>query len=189
MVRARGEANGSPADGAGDTAIAADTLLPLVYDELRGLASRFLRDEPFEQTLPPTALVHEVYIRMVAGGECSWESRGHFFAAASRAMRHLLIDHARRRRAAKRGGGRPRLTLDDAMAPAHGRADYLIALDDALTELASLDRQLSVVVELRFFGGLTVEETARVLGVAPITVKRMWKLAKGWLHRQIAEGA
>ncbi len=167
---------------------AAAALLPMVYDELRRLADQYLRNEPSDQTLQPTALVHEVYIRLVGGNECAWENRAQFFSVAARAMRRLLIDHARRRRAAKRGGGARKLSLEEVLEPSAGRDDYLVALDDALTDLASLDPQLSRVTELRFFGGLSVEETAQVLEVSPTTVKRMWRLAKGWLHRQIVEG-
>ena len=173
---------------AGGDAGAADRLLPLVYDELRGLADRYLRDESSAQTLQPTALVHEVYIRLIGSDSRSWESRAHFFAVAAQAMRRLLIDHARRRRAVKRGGDRRRYALDDVAPPLVDRDEYLVALDEALTDLAAVDRQLSSLIELRFFAGLTCDETARVLGVAPITVKRMWRLAKGWLHREITEG-
>jgi len=167
---------------------AADELLPVVYDELRWLADRYLQDEPGDHTLQPTALVHEVYIRLVADTERTWENRSQFFAVASRAMRHLLIDHARRRQAAKRGGGHHKISLDEVTEPSVDRDEYLVALDDALSELASLDPQLSRLIELRFFGGLGVDETAKVLGVAPITVKRRWKLARGWLHRQVMKG-
>ncbi len=167
---------------------AASELLPRVYDELRRLADQYLRDEPSGQTLQPTALVHEVYLRLIGRDECTWENRAHFFAVAAQAMRRLLIDHARRRRAGKRGGGRRKFSLEEVPEPSADRDAYLVALDDALTDLASFDPQLSRVVELRFFGALNVEETARVMGVAPVTVKRMWKLAKGWLHRQITEG-
>ena len=167
---------------------AAAKLLPMVYDELRRLAEKYLSDEPPGQTLQPTALVHEVYLRLVGDNGGRWENRAQFFWVAARAMRHLLIDHARRRRAAKRGGDRRKLSLEDVIEPTVDRDEYLVALDDALTELASVDRQLSRVVELRFFGGLSVEETAQVLEVSPVTVKRTWKLAKGWLHREISRG-
>ncbi|MCH7490165.1 MAG: sigma-70 family RNA polymerase sigma factor [Gemmatimonadetes bacterium] len=167
---------------------AAVKLLPLVYDELRTLADRYLRDEPRDHTLQGTALVHEVYIRMVGRNERSCESRAHFFAVAASAMRRILVDHARRRRAAKRGGDRHKFSLEQVLEPSDYRYEYLVALDDALTDLASIDEQPARVVELRFFGGLSVDETAEVLGVAPITVKRMWKLARGWLHREITKG-
>ena len=168
---------------------AAEKLLPLVYDELRRLADHYFRDEPADQTLQPTALVHEVYMRLVgSSAPLEWKSRAQFFAVAAQAMRHLLIDHARRRRAARRGGDRRRLSLEDVSEPAADRDEYLVALDDALTDLDAIDRQLSRIIELRFFGGLTVEETAQVMGVSPITIKRRWRLAKGWLHRQIVQG-
>lgn len=168
---------------------AAAELLPLVYDELRRLAERYLGNEPPGQTLQPTALVHDVYLRLVGRDDRTWENRAQFFAVAAQAMRRMLIDHARRRRSAKRGGNRRKLSLDDVAEPSADRDAYLVALDDALTELALIDRQLSRVIELRFFGGLTVQETARVMEVAPVTVKRMWKLAKGWLHREVTKGA
>lgn len=168
---------------------AAAELLPLVYDELRRLAERYLGNEPPGQTLQPTALVHDVYLRLVGRDDRTWENRAQFFAVAAQAMRRMLIDHARRRRSAKRGGNRRKLSLDDVTEPSADRDAYLVALDDALTELALIDRQLSRVIELRFFGGLTVQETARVMEVAPVTVKRMWKLAKGWLHREVTKGS
>ena len=163
-------------------------LLLMVYDELRRLAESYLRNEPAGHTLQPTALVHEVYLRLVGNGECVWENRAQFFAIAARAMRHLLIDHARRRRAARRGGDRHKVPLHEIAEPAADRDAYLVAIDDALTELSAIDSQLSRVIELRFFGGLTVEETAQVMDVSPVTIKRMWKLAKGWLHREILKG-
>ncbi len=162
---------------------AATRLLPIVYDELRRLAAQYLRGEHAAQTLQPTALVHEVYLKLV--GTCSFEDRAQFFSVAARAMRRLLIDHARRRCAARRGGGRPKVTLDEVIEPTFDRDDYIVALDDALTELTAVDAELARVVELRFFGGLTIDETARVLDVSPMTIKRMWKLARGWLHREI----
>ena len=167
---------------------AAARLLPLVYDELRRLADQCFRGEPGDQTLQPTALVHEVYLRLVGtSSSVDWTNRAQFFAVAARAMRHLLIDHARRRRAVRRGGDRRKLALEDVSEPAQERDAYLVALDDALTDLAAVDRQLCRIIELRFFGGLSVEETAQVVGVSPATVKRRWRLAKGWLHHQIAQ--
>ncbi len=161
-------------------------LLPLVYEELRRLAEHYLRGEPAGQTLQPTALVHEAWLRLAGRGGDSWGNRAQFFSVAARAMRHLLIDHARRRRAAKRGGDHRPVPLDGADAPAAKRDDDLIALDEALGDLATLDPELARVVELRFFGGLSVQETATVIGVAPITVKRTWRMARGWLQRRIA---
>ena len=163
----------------------ADDLLPLVYDELRRLAGHYLRGDAGCPTLDPTALVHELYLRLAGNGARSCTDRAEFMAVAARAMRHLIIDHARRRRAQKRGGGRRGVSLDEVSEPFDGRDEYVMALDDALRDLADVDAELSRVVELRFFGGLTVQETAAVLGVAPVTVKRMWRLAKGWLHRHV----
>ncbi|MCG8407717.1 MAG: ECF-type sigma factor [Phycisphaerales bacterium] len=167
---------------------AAAGLLPLVYEELRELASHYLSDEPCDHTLQPTALVHEVYLRMAGQRNGGWENRAQFFAVAAQAMRHLLIDHARRRRTAKRGSNRRKFSLDDVIEPGVLREEYLVALGDAMTELASFDAQLSQVVELRFFAGLSIEETARVLDTSPTTVKRLWKVAQGWLHREIMKG-
>lgn len=170
------------ADGNTD---AATKLLPLVYDELRELADRYLRDEACDHTLQPTALVHEVYLRLVGHNGRTWESRAQFFGVAAQAMRRILIDYARRRGAAKRGGDRRKLSIEQAAEPMEYRDEYLVALDDALTDLASVDPRLSRIVELRFFGGLNVDEVAVILGVSPITVKRHWKLARGWLHGAI----
>lgn len=167
---------------------AAEQLFPLVYDELRRLADRYLRDERADHTLQPTALVHEAYIRLVGHDETSWQGRAHFFAVAANSIRRILIDYARRRRAKKRGGARRKLCLDETLEPAEYRDEYLVALDDALTDLAEVDAQLGRIVELRFFGGLSVEETAQVIGVSPVTVKRRWKMARGWLHRTITKG-
>jgi RNA polymerase sigma factor (TIGR02999 family) len=167
---------------------AAERLLPIVYEELRRLADRYLRDEPAGQTLQPTALVHEAFLRLVGGEQATWEDRTQFFSVAAQAMRRLLIDHARRRRAAKRGGARHKLSLSDVAEPAADRDEYLVALDEALVELSRVDPDVSRVVELRFFGGLSIEEAAQVLGVSSMTVKRRWKLARGWLHREIVNG-
>ncbi len=164
----------------------AEMLLPLVYDELRRLAQRYFRDEPADHTLQPTALVHEVCLRLI--GDPTVRNRAQILSAAARSMRHLLIDHARRRRAAVHGGGRRKVPLEEAADRAVDRDAYLVALDEALDELAGIDPELSRLIELRFFGGFGVEETAQVLGVSPATVKRRWTLAKGWLHRRIIEG-
>ncbi len=162
-----------------------DELFPAVYQELRELADRYLSAEAAEHTLQPTALVHEVYLRLIGQEDGGWQSRAQFFCVAARAMRHLLIDHARRRRAAKRGSDRRRLCIDEIAEPGRERSEYLIALDDALKELAAMDPQLGRLVELRFFGGLSIEETAEALGVSPTSVKRLWTVARGWLHREI----
>lgn len=171
---------------AGDTE-ALEKLWPLVSDELRYLAGHYLRGERRDHTLQPTALVHEAYLRLVGDHEMVWEGRVHFFNVAAQAMRRILIDHARRRGAAKRGSDRRKFSLDEVIEPFEYRDEYLVALDEALTELASVDEQLSRVVELRFFGGLSIEETAKVLGVSGMTVKRAWKMARGWLHREITK--
>ena len=166
---------------------AAERLLPLVYEELRALADRYLHDQPLDHVLQSTALVHEAYIRLVGNVSIEWEGRAHFFTVAATAMRSILVDYARRRCAAKRGGDRRKVSLNDILEPSTYRNEYLVALDDALTELAAVDPQLGRLVELRFFGGLSVEETAKVLEVSPTTIKRLWKIAKGWLHRAISE--
>jgi RNA polymerase sigma factor (TIGR02999 family) len=160
-------------------------LIPLVYDELRRLARRHLRRERPDHTLQSAAVVNEAYLRLTRQKPPEWQSRAHFFAVAAQMMRHILVDHARNRRAAKRGAGAPRLTLSADIALPREREVDVVALDDALNQLAALDLQQSRVVELRFFGGLSIEETALVLGVSPATVKREWATARAWLHREI----
>ncbi len=166
---------------------AADRLWPVVYGALRDLADQYLGQEQVGHTLQPTALVHEAYLRLVGNGTPGAGGRGHFFAVAARAMRRILVDHARRRGAVKRGGRLQRVPLTEAADADVATDEYLLELDDALSELASLDLPLARVVELRFFGGLTIEETASLLEVSPMTVKRRWRMAKGWLHRRITE--
>jgi RNA polymerase sigma factor (TIGR02999 family) len=168
----------------GDQAAAA-CLLPMIYDELRALAGSFLRAERPDHTLEPTALVHEAYLRLVGQAQVIWESRAHFMAVAASAMRRILADHARRRRAAKRGGRWHKITLDEAVAPDAGRALDLLDLDEALNKLASLDQRKSRVVELRFFGGLTNRAVAKVLGVSRKTVVDDWTVARLWLRREL----
>ena len=163
----------------------ADRLLPLIYDELRGLAAYYLRGERPDHTLQPTELVHEAFLRLAGRLDAGSQSREHFFALAARAMRHILVDHARKRAAAKRGGGRKPVSLDTLRALSREHDQLLVELDDALLRLAELDPRLAEVVELRFFGGLTVGETARVMGISPKTVQRKWALARSWLHREI----
>jgi len=180
----------------GDRA-ALDRLFPLVYEELRRISHRQLGAERAGHTLSTTALVHEAYLKLVDQTRAQWVDRAQFYAVAARAMRRILVDYARRHRAAKRGGDRERVSLDVqnlgeplAEAPAAAadeRADTLIALDDALARLAELDERLSRVVECRFFGGLTEEETAAVLGVTARTVRRDWVKAKAWLYRAMRE--
>jgi RNA polymerase sigma factor (TIGR02999 family) len=166
---------------------AASRLMPLVYDELRRLAAGYLRRERPGQTLQATALVHEAYVRLVRPADQPWTGRTHFLAIAAVSMRQILVDRARRRHAAKRGGGAERITLDDAMlpSPTSGSSVDLMALDRALDELAALDPQQARIVELRYFGGLTVEETAEVVGVSPATVKRHWTLARAFLKKAL----
>ncbi len=156
-----------------------------VHDELRRLADRHLRNQRASHTLQPTALVHEAYLRLAGDGSRQWESRSHFFGVAARAMRSILIDHARRRNAIKRGAKIDKFPIDTDADLGVDRDRYLVALDDALNDLVSVDAELARVVELRFFGGLTVDETAEVLGVSGATVKRAWKIARGWLHREM----
>lgn len=168
----------------GDKA-AMDKLLPIVYDELRRLAASFFRRERLNHTLQATALVHEAYLRLVDQSRVGWENRAHFFGSAAQLMRQILVDHARSHNAAKRGGGEIKVSLAEDMALAGPRELDLIALDMALDELAALDEQQSRIVEMRFFGGLSIEETAEVLGVAPVTVKRDWNTAKAWLYHRM----
>ena len=164
---------------------ALNKLIPLVYDELHRLASRYLRRERPDHTLQTTALVHEAYIRLVREKNGNWQNRVHFFAVASQLMRHILVDYARSHNASKRGGDYARLSFDERLIVSKEKSADLMALDEALNCLAAIDPQQSRVVELRVFGGLTVEETAEALGLSPRTVKREWSMAKAWLHRQI----
>ena len=165
---------------------AAAQLLPLVYGELRNLAARQLAAEQPGQTVQPTALVHEAYIRLVGSDQPrDWDGRGHFFAAAAEAMRRILVDAARRKRREKHGGGRNRRDLDAARSVAPGPRDDLVALDEALTRLASEYPEAAKLVELRHFSGLTVAEAARALGMAPRTADRVWAFARAWLHREL----
>src|SRR5581483_11532644 len=178
---------------AGGDPRAAEDLLPLVYDELRKLAARQLAAEKPGQTLQATALVHEAYLRLVASGDASaprdWNGRGHFFAAAAEAMRRILVDAARRKGRVKHGGGRLRLNLEDVPAATENdHADDLLALDAALGALARHDPQKAEVVKLRYFAGLTIEETAACLGVSPATAKRLWAVARAWLYRHLSAG-
>jgi RNA polymerase sigma factor (TIGR02999 family) len=170
--------------GQGDEA-AREALIPLVYDELRRLARRHLRRERPDHTLQSAALVNEAYLRLIRQDQPQWQNRAHFFGVAAQLMRHILVDHARHRVAAKRGAGAPRLTLDPEVALPQEREVNLVALDDALNQLAVLDLQQSRVVELRFFGGLSIEETSVVLGISPATVKREWATARAWLQREM----
>lgn len=168
---------------------AIDRLLPLVYDDLRRIAHRQLAGERDGHTVNTTALVHEAYLRLVDHRQVEWRDRAHFFGVAAQAMRRVLVDYARQHRAAKRDGARRQVPLDDALLVVEERADVLLGLDEALTRLAALDARQGRVVECRFFGGLTEEETAEVLGVTARTVRRDWIKAKGWLHQELASGS
>jgi RNA polymerase sigma factor (TIGR02999 family) len=170
----------------GDKA-ALDELIPLVYPELRRLARIFMGREDSGHTLQTSALINEAYLRLVNHQEVDWQDRAHFFAVASQVMRHILVDHARRHRYGKRGGGAAHVPIDEVAIVCDERAVELIALDDALTRLAAIDERKSQIVELRFFGGLTVEETAELMKLAPITIMREWRAAKAWLGREISE--
>ncbi len=172
--------------GAGEKE-AADELLPLVYSELRSLAEHRLAKLPPGQTLQPTALVHEAYVRLVEGGDIGWEGRGHFFGAAARSMRDILVDRARAKARVKHGGDRKRVALDQAVVGADDDPVDFLALDAAMQELAKLDERKHEVVMLRYFAGLTVEETARALGLSSKTVKRDWSFARTWLYDAMVE--
>jgi RNA polymerase sigma factor (TIGR02999 family) len=173
--------------GRGD-ASALEKLTPLVYQELRRLARRYMAGERSDRTLQTTALVHEAYLRLVDSSRVRWQNRAHFFAVSARFMRRILVDFARSRRNLKRGGALRFVPLDAAADVGLQRNPDLIALDVALDSLAALDARQAQVVELRFFGGLTVEETAEALGVSPGTVRRDWSLAQAWLHLELAKG-
>lgn len=167
---------------------AMDRLIPIVYDELHRIAGRYFRRERADNTLQPTALVNEVYIRLVDQRGVSWQSRAHFFGIAARIMRQILVDRARSRNAAKRGGADYKLDLTDISdVTDKSRPLDLLALDQALDGLASFDSQQGRIVELKFFGGLSIEETAEVIGISPATIKREWALAKSWLFRELSK--
>ncbi|MGH9411837.1 MAG: sigma-70 family RNA polymerase sigma factor [Vicinamibacterales bacterium] len=166
--------------------VALETVLPDVYGELRRLASHYLRGERPGQTLQPTALVHEAYLRLRGDRPDRWQNRAHFCAIAAHVMRQILIERARARGAQKRGGGQPRVTFDESLAAAAPQSDVdLLSLDAALERLAALDPSQARIVELRFFGGLSIEETADALSISPATVKRHWTLARAWLLKEL----
>ncbi|HEX7999682.1 MAG TPA: sigma-70 family RNA polymerase sigma factor [Pyrinomonadaceae bacterium] len=165
---------------------ALDELLPLVYDELRRLADRYLRRERSDHTLQATALVNEAYLRLV-DQNVPWQNRAHFFGVAAEMMRRILVDHARSHQAQKRGSGGIKLSLDEAINMSDERAADLISLDEALNALAEFDPQKSRIVELRFFAGLSIEETAKVLGIGTATVIRQWRMAKAWLYHEVSK--
>jgi len=168
---------------------ALDRLMPLVYAELHRMASRYMSRQNAGHTLQPTALINEAYVRLASDEGREWENRAHFFSVAAMSMRHVLVDHARGRRATKRGSGTPLLSLDEAIVISDERTADIIALDDALSELAKLNQRQSEVVELRYFGGLTVEETAQVTKMSPETVIRDWRAAKAWLYSQLSQNS
>ena len=168
---------------------ALDQLLPLVYAELRRVAARQLRDERADHTLQPTALVHEVYMRLVDQREGDWQNRAHFFGVSAQVMRRILVDHARRRSASKRGDGVRCVSIDEARDVAAASEIPILALDGALDRLEKVDAELARIVELRAFGGLTIEEAAHVLSVSPSTAKRDWRTAKAWLNRELGSEA
>ena len=168
----------------GDVA-ARDELMPLVYDELHRLAHRYMNHERPGHTLQTSALVNEAFIRLIDQKDVDWQNRTHFFALAAQMMRRILVDHARSRQYLKRGADARQVSFDETMMVSHERVDEVIALDDALKNLAQFDQRKSQIVELRFFGGLSIEETAELLKVSPGTVMRDWTLAKAWLRKQI----
>lgn len=170
--------------GQGDVQ-ALDKLMPAVYSELHQIAMRQMRNERADHTLNATALVHEAYIKLADQNQISWQNRAHFFAISARVMRQILISYARKHKAEKRGGGTPDTLLEGKEIALNDRADELIALDEALTRLSGFDERLAQVVEYRYFGGLTIEETASVLEVSTMTVKRDWNKAKAWLYREL----
>lgn len=174
--------------GSNGDAHALESLLPLVYEELHRQAVRFFHREREGHTLQPTALVNEVYLRLINQKKMSWQNRAQFFGIAAQMMRRVLVSHARGREAKKRGSAAQHITLDEEVAAAPLRDINLLALDDALSRLQTIDPDKSRMVELRFFSGLSIEETAEVMGVSPSTIDRQWQTAKAWLHREISAG-
>jgi RNA polymerase sigma-70 factor (ECF subfamily) len=173
----------------GGNQAAIEALTPLVYNELRRLASHYLANERSAQTLQPTALVHEAYVRLVSQDHPDWESRAHFFGVAAHLMRQILVDNARKHKSQKRGAGIANLPLEETLGFAPERSAAVIALDDALTALAQLDHRQAKVIELRYFGGFNVEETARALGISVATVGRDQRVAEAWLHRELSNAS
>ena len=167
---------------------ALDKLMPLVYDELRRIASRYMKREHPGHTLQTTALVNEAYLRMVGQQNVDWQNRAHFFGVAASVMRHLLVDRARANGRVRRGGNPQQVTLDEAAVVSEQKGEELLALDEALTKLNEIDERKVKIVELRYFSGLSAVETADVLGVSEITVKREWLKAKAWLYRELSLG-
>ena len=172
----------------GGASDAVQRLMPVVYAELKQLAAGYLRSERADHTLQTTGLVHEAYLKLVDQKRTTWKNRSHFFGIAAQAMRRILVDHARRRSAGKRDGGRP-VTLDDELAGIPTDTDEVLAVDSALERLAEMDPRQSRIVELRYFAGMSIEQTAEALEISPATVKRDWVSAKAWLQRELSEGA
>jgi RNA polymerase sigma factor (TIGR02999 family) len=166
---------------------ALDELVPMVYDELRRIAHRYMRQQAAGQTLQTTAVVHEAYMRLAGQGEVAWQNRAHFYGVCAQVMRSLLVDRARARGAAKRGGGQYKVSVSDGLAASNNPDIDIVALDDALERFAAIDPRKARIVELRYFGGLTVEETAAFLDLSPITIKREWLKAKAWLYNELRQ--
>lgn len=166
---------------------ALNNLLPAIYDELHDLASRHMHRQFSRHTINTTSLVHEAYLRLIDQENADWQSRAHFYNIASQAMRHILVDYARGRSAAKRGGGQAKISLDEVAVMAEDRSDEWLAVHEALNKLETIDRRQSKIVELRYFTGLTIEDTAAALDISPATVKREWIMAKAWLARELTE--
>lgn len=169
------------------SAAAFEDLVPLIYPELRRLARRYMQREDPAHTLQTSALINEAYLRLVEQRYVEWQHRAHFFAVAAQVMRHILIDHARRHQSAKRGAGALHVALNEAETISVNKATEFVALDEALTKLATIDERKSRIIELRFFGGLTVDEVAALLDLSPITIKREWRSARAWLQREISQ--
>lgn len=168
---------------------ALEKLLPLVYDELHRLAERYMQRERSDHTLQPTALVNETYLRLVDQTRVKWRNRAHFIGVAAQLMRRVAVKHAQRHRAAKRGGGLPKVPFDEAAVPGQASDEDVIALDEALKRLKELDPRQSRIVELRFFGGLTGREMAEVLAISPATIDREWRMARAWLRRELGRNS
>ncbi|HWB10858.1 MAG TPA: sigma-70 family RNA polymerase sigma factor [Pirellulales bacterium] len=164
-----------------------DELVPLIYDELRRVAARYLRREAPGNTLQPTALVHEAFVKLAGQQRVDWQGRTHVLAIGAKAMRRILVDHAKRKRRVKRGGGLNRIQLDEATALSPERDEDLLAVDEALDKLAAIDERQATIVELRFFGGMTVEEVAQTLGISKRTVESEWTMVRAWLRRELAK--
>ena len=189
MATHRARRTAQPAsECSGESARPVDELVPLVYDELRRLAARYLRRESPGNTLQPTALVHEAFLKLAGQHRVDWQGRTHVLAIGAKAMRRILVDHAKRKHRVKRGGGMKRIQLDEAAALSPERDEDLLAVDEALEKLAGIDERQAAIVELRFFGGMTVEEVAQSLGISKRTVESEWTMVRAWLRRELAKG-